>query len=62
MGLVLDGQGAMVEAYYLLSVRDKPGLVIAVMRALAGNAAVSVTGHLLRCSLVGMPGSEVKRQ
>jgi hypothetical protein len=51
----------MDQTSYLLSVRDKPGLVLAIMRALAGNATVSVAGHLLGCSLSAMPGVVMTR-
>lgn len=37
------------ESYWLVA-RDKPGLLIAMMRALAGDARVSFEGDLSRCA------------
>ena len=36
---------------YWLTVRDKPGLLVAMMRELAGNANISFEGDLSRCRL-----------
>lgn len=35
---------------YWIVARDKPGLLIAMMRALAGNASISFEGDLSRCA------------
>jgi hypothetical protein len=45
---------------YWLVARDKPGLLIAMMRALAGNAHVSFEGDLSRCSFPADLGPDSK--
>lgn len=49
-------RGMMDERYWLVA-RDKPGLLIAMMRALAGNAHISFEGDLSRCQLSAIPGA-----
>jgi (2Fe-2S) ferredoxin len=44
---------------YWLVARDKPGLLIAVMRALAGNAHISFEGDLSHCDFSSVAGASV---
>src|SRR5262245_37247009 len=46
---------------YLLKVRDKPALVIALMRALAGDASISFAGHVSGSSFSAMAGAVVTK-
>jgi hypothetical protein len=43
---------------YWIAARDKPGLLIAMMRALAGNAHLSLEGDLPRCLFPPELGAE----
>ncbi len=46
-----------MDQSYRLVARDKPGLLVAVMRVLAGGAHISFEGNLSRCSgLLAVPG------
>jgi hypothetical protein len=50
----------MDERYWLVA-RDKPGLLIAVMRALVGGAHISFEGDLSRCrGLLTLPGASTE--
>lgn len=52
---------AVHDDTYRLDARDKPGLLMAMMRALAGNARIALEGDLSRCAvsrLVGASGVE----
>src|SRR5438094_4041514 len=50
----------MDDRYWLVA-RDKPGLLVAVMRALAGDAHISFEGDLSRCrGLFAMPGASTE--
>ena len=42
---------------FRLKARDKPGLFVAMAKALIGNAHVSFEGDLARCGLVAIPGA-----
>jgi hypothetical protein len=42
---------------YSLDVRDKPGLLAAIMQAFAGDAQISFEGDLSRCRLRAIPGA-----
>jgi hypothetical protein len=44
---------------YLIDARDKPGLLIAVARALAGGAHISFEGDLSCCALQRLPNASV---
>jgi hypothetical protein len=47
-----------MDKRYWLVARDKPGLLVAMMRALPGDAHISFEGDLSRCSrLFGLPGA-----
>jgi hypothetical protein len=47
-----------MDARYSLQARDKPGLLVAVMRLLAGDARISFEGDLSRAStLRSLPGA-----
>jgi hypothetical protein len=48
------------ERYWLVA-RDKPGLLVAMMRALAGGARISLEGELSRChGVLSLPGASVE--
>jgi hypothetical protein len=47
----------MSEKTHWLIARDKPGLLVAMMRALSGNAHISFEGRLSECQLDEIPGS-----
>jgi hypothetical protein len=47
----------MSEQPYWLVARDKPGLLVALMRELAGDAHISFEGDLSRCRLEAIPGA-----
>jgi len=50
----------MDETYWLVA-RDKPGLLVAVMRALAGGAHISFEGDLSRCpGLFALPDASAE--
>ena len=44
---------------YWLNARDKPGLFVAITKALAGNAYISFEGDLSSCALAEIPGASV---
>jgi hypothetical protein len=50
----------MSERRYWLRARDKPSLLVALMRALAGNAHVSFEGDLSHCQLMALPGASTE--
>jgi hypothetical protein len=50
----------MDERYWLVA-RDEPGLLVAMMRALAGGAHISFEGDLSRCrGLLALPGTSTE--
>jgi len=50
-----------MDTQYRLEARDKPGLLTAVMRLLAGDdARISFEGDLSRCGLDGVPGTSTE--
>src|SRR5438552_2787504 len=50
-----------MDQQYWLVARDKPGLLIAMMRALAGDAHISFEGDLSRCrELFDLPGASMQ--
>jgi hypothetical protein len=50
-----------MDTQYSLEVRDKPGLLIAVMRLLAGDdACISFEGDLSECNFDGVPGTSTE--
>ena len=50
----------MMDECYSLVARDKPGLLIAMMRALAGNALISFEVDLSPCQLWTIPGASAE--
>ena len=46
----------MDERFWLVA-RDKPGLIVAIMKELAGDAWISFEGDLSRCRLTRIPGA-----
>ena len=49
---------AEVDARYCLEAKDKPGLLVAVMRLLAGeDVQISFEGNLSQCGLATLPGA-----
>lgn len=46
-----------MHSRYWMTARDKPGLLVAVMHALAGNAHISFHGDLSHCDLFSVPGA-----
>jgi len=44
-------------AGYLIDARDKPGLLVAFMKALAGNARITFEGDLSNCDFSAFPGA-----
>jgi hypothetical protein len=45
---------------YVLNARDKPGLLVAFMKELAGNARMSFEGDLSRCDFSGLANAQLE--